>query len=294
MNSLFEPIIFRSKPFAYGSTTRTTDRYPGYYHWHQCCEMLYVHEGTGSVIVDRKTYEMRPGRLFFFQPFQLHKVFASVSEETPYVRSIVFFDPQAFNQALQSFPSHHARFERLWRSQPSEGVIDLGQEKNYVEHLFGRYDKKHRVNPKAWDQEDMTLLLLQLLEAIAYRNGNVDGNADNGVISYRPFSYSEQAMKWIEAHYAEDFRLDRLSDELHLSKFYLSRLFQRETGESLFEYLLARRMQQACRLLETTPHSVERIAETVGYPNVSSFIRIFKKRLGMTPHRYRVANRPHR
>lgn len=289
MNSLFEPVIFRNLPFAYGPTNRATDRYPGYYHWHQCCEMLYVHEGTGSVVVDRKTHEMRPGRLFFFQPFQLHKVFASVSEETPYVRTIVSFDPLAFDGALRPFPTLHGKFERLWRSRPSEGVLDLGQEQAYAESLFRRYDALLSGNPAAMNEEHATLLLLQLLEAIASRQADEDAGA-----VYRPYSYSEQAMKWIEDHYAEDFRLERLAEELHLSKFYLSRLFQRETGGSLSEYVLARRMKQACRLLETTSLSVERIADAVGYPNVSSFIRVFKKRLGETPLRYRAVNRPSR
>lgn len=286
MNSLFEPVLFGKLPLSYASTNRTTDRYPGYYHWHQCCEMLYVHEGTGSVVVDRQTHEMRPGRLFFFQPFQLHKVFASVSEETPYVRTIVSFDPLAFDGALRPFPSLHAKFERLWRAQPSEGVLDLGQEQAYAERLFRRYDSKLSDDPAAMSEEQATLLLLQLLEAI-------EPGEDAGP-TYRPYSYSEQAMKWIEDRYAEDFRLERLADELHLSKFYLSRLFQRETGGSLSEYVLARRMKQACRLLETTSLSVERIAEAVGYPNVSSFIRVFKKRLGETPLRYRAVNRPSR
>lgn len=45
-----------------------------YHHWHQCLEILYVEEGFGVAIVDNRHYTMRPGRLFFFPPFTLHKV----------------------------------------------------------------------------------------------------------------------------------------------------------------------------------------------------------------------------
>ena len=45
-----------------------------YHHWHQCLEVLYVEEGFGVVIVDHKQYTMRPGRMFFFPPFTLHKI----------------------------------------------------------------------------------------------------------------------------------------------------------------------------------------------------------------------------
>lgn len=74
----------------------------------------------------------------------------------------------------------------------------------------------------------------------------------------------------------EEIRLDNLADSLHLSNFYLARLFQRETGSSLSDYIMACRIKQACRLLYTTAYSVERVAADVGYPNVSYFNRLKK------------------
>lgn len=45
-----------------------------YYHWHQCVELLYISRGYGIVVVDNQHYTARPGRLFIFPPFRLHKV----------------------------------------------------------------------------------------------------------------------------------------------------------------------------------------------------------------------------
>ncbi|QNK59728.1 AraC family transcriptional regulator [Paenibacillus sp. PAMC21692] len=285
MNYLFEPVAFHGKPLLLGSPTRTTDVFAGFYHWHPCCELLLVHEGTGSVIVGQKTYEMKPGRLFIFQPNQLHKVFASVSEETPYVRTIMFFQPHMFEQALRPFPSRHALLDRLWRSGEGESAIDLHGELSYLEHIIDRYNNRPFASNPVAEEEDMTMLLLHYLEAVAFQ-GSVAETAE-----YRPFTYSEQAMQWIEEHYAEDIGLEHIAEALHLSKFYLSRLFRRETGGSLSDYLIARRIKQACRLLHTTQYSVEHISAEVGYPNVSYFIRSFKTAMGTTPLQYRAAAR---
>lgn len=281
MNYLFEPVVFGDKPMLVGPRSRTTDHFAGFYHWHQCCEMLLVQEGRGSVIVNQQTYEMKPGRLFFFQPFQLHKVFASVSEDAPYVRTIVFFNPHVFEPHLRAFPTLHTRFEQLWRGGQQEAVIDLQGELRYLEHIIQRYNNRPYSGKAMNEEEDMTLLLLHYLQAIAIQDRDAE-DAD-----FRPFTYAEQAMQWIEEHYAEDIRLEHIADTLHLSKFYLSRLFRRETGGSLSDYLIARRIKQACRLLYTTAHSVERISADVGYPNVSYFIRSFKQVMGTTPLQYR-------
>jgi AraC-like DNA-binding protein len=103
----------------------------------------------------------------------------------------------------------------------------------------------------------------------------------------RPRRYSEAAMRWVEEHYAEEFRLERLADELHLSRYYLSRLFRQETGSAITDYVTARRMKQACMLLETTELSVDQIGFRVGIPNVSYFIQLFKRVVGTTPLKYR-------
>jgi YesN/AraC family two-component response regulator len=100
--------------------------------------------------------------------------------------------------------------------------------------------------------------------------------------------YAQEAMQWIDEHYQEGFLLDDLADALHISKFYLSKRFHEETGSTLKEYVTAKRMRQACRLLETTMKSVELIGNEVGIPNASYFVQVFKQEVGTTPLKYRT------
>ncbi len=74
-----------------------------YHHWHQCLEILYVEEGFGVAIVDNRHYTMRPGRLFFFPPFTLHKVMVDAQAEAIYRRTIIHLDHHAVLKNLRDF-----------------------------------------------------------------------------------------------------------------------------------------------------------------------------------------------
>ncbi|MNY58324.1 Multiple antibiotic resistance protein MarA [compost metagenome] len=72
-----------------------------------------------------------------------------------------------------------------------------------------------------------------------------------------------------------------------MSRTYVSRIFRRETGSSITNYLTARRIKEACSLLMSSGLPIQHIAERIGLPNPSYFIRLFKKEVGVTPFQYR-------
>lgn len=84
-----------------------------------------------------------------------------------------------------------------------------------------------------------------------------------------------------------DLSLNYLSEKFDLPSRVLSKLFKAETGERFVEYLIAIRMTEAKRLLLQTTEPVQSIGEQVGYLQVISFIRTFKKAEGSTPGEYR-------
>jgi AraC-like DNA-binding protein len=83
------------------------------------------------------------------------------------------------------------------------------------------------------------------------------------------------------------YNISDLAAQLHLSPSHLQRLFKRETGVRLGEWLIAQRLQEAAYLLANSYLSVKEIARSAGYEHVSSFIRAFERRYVLTPTRYR-------
>lgn len=70
---------------------------------------------------------------------------------------------------------------------------------------------------------------------------------------------------------------------MYLNPDYLARLFKKELGVSLGQYIKDRRMEKACHALVETRMAVSRIAGMVGYDNYSYFIKLFREQFGMTP-----------
>ena len=96
-----------------------------------------------------------------------------------------------------------------------------------------------------------------------------------------------KVLRYIEEHYC-DGELRELAEELHYDVSWLSREIKRQSGKNFTELMQERRMNQTVFLLRTTKLKVEEIGERVGYQNLSYFHSTFKKRYGMSPHKYRA------
>ncbi|UUZ84679.1 AraC family transcriptional regulator [Paenibacillus sp. P26] len=285
MHRLFEPVHLDRKSIFWDYRMRSESEFKGYYHWHQICEILFVHEGRGRVVVNRQTWDIRRGMLFFFQPFQLHQVYADVSPDTPYSRTIFYMDPLFMDQLLRPFANRHALFTALWQGSHHGQVYDLKERAEIVEWIYETYDEARQAGTGEEDEE-LTSLLLQLMNCLhaTVRSAPVPPTDSP---ERRTPRYSEAMMQWIEEHYHEEINLEKLAEQMHLSKSYVSKVFQQETGSCITDYVTARRIKQACRLLETTNLAVEQIGDAIGYPNASYFIQLFKKEVGTTPHKFR-------
>ena len=95
------------------------------------------------------------------------------------------------------------------------------------------------------------------------------------------------AISYILDHVGEDISLDLLAEKTSFNKYYLSHIFKKQTGYSIAEYILSTRIQKAEQLLLHSNRSIEDIAYEVGYSHASSFINIFKNRVGFSPKQYR-------
>ncbi|REK71884.1 response regulator [Paenibacillus paeoniae] len=117
----------------------------------------------------------------------------------------------------------------------------------------------------------------------------------------RTITYSRQAQdnetvmdkvkSFISQHVSQSISREDISRHVHLHPDYLSRLFKKETGQSLVEYILDEKMVIARELLSGTELSVSDVASSVGYSNFSYFSKVFKSTVQMNPNEYRKAAR---
>ena len=115
---------------------------------------------------------------------------------------------------------------------------------------------------------------------------NFTDSALNQTLSDDPLylRYVEPVIKEIESHYDTELTVQELSRIVYVTPQYLSRLFGRFLGCSVYEYLTSCRINHARELLIMYPHlKVQQIARQSGYSDVSHFIAMFRKATGITP-----------
>ena len=95
----------------------------------------------------------------------------------------------------------------------------------------------------------------------------------------------------IEQNLCDDVSLTELGQRFHLNPYYLAHRFKAVTGYSVKNYQLRCRIAAARALLETTELRVTEICERVGFSDVSSFSRYFRREVGKTPTEYRKNTR---
>lgn len=95
---------------------------------------------------------------------------------------------------------------------------------------------------------------------------------------------------YIEEHLGEELSRTVLAQQVYLSVGYISKIFLKETGISLNNYIVERRMEKAKEYLTYSSMPISRIAAEVGYNNFSYFSKTFRDITGHTPNEYRIAN----
>ena len=95
----------------------------------------------------------------------------------------------------------------------------------------------------------------------------------------------------VEEHFLDRWPLERYARALGLSNPCLNRLARTETGGSALEIIHERLTREACRRLYYIAAPAETLARELGFDDPTYFTKFFKRRTGLTPHRWREQNR---
>ena len=126
------------------------------------------------------------------------------------------------------------------------------------------------------------------LRKLLHRLVLTDKNADAKVnITSTGLSRETLCMKQEVENNYRNFDMEVLVSKLQLSRDYLFRLYKRETGRNLMDYLLDVRMQKAKEfLMQPGKYKVYEVSELIGYADYAYFSKLFKKQTGVTPKNF--------
>ena len=97
---------------------------------------------------------------------------------------------------------------------------------------------------------------------------------------------SLDAANYVRNHLSEPVSVGRMAEEFFFSRPYLSARFKKETGQSLTDFILSEKTEEAKRLIRYTDKSLTAVSAYLGFSSQSHFIRVFRKYAGVTPGEY--------
>lgn len=96
----------------------------------------------------------------------------------------------------------------------------------------------------------------------------------------------ERAKLYIQEHFREEITLKMVADYVYLNPNYFSKLFKEEVNKNFIDYLIEKRIETAKEMLKAPGIKVYEVAQSIGYDEVVSFNRAFKKVVGVSPKEY--------
>lgn len=171
-------------------------------------------------------------------------------------------------------------FSRFLEGFTSPGSSPAGGFGDGLEPLLGSLARELDERPAAYRVRARSLLTDVML---ALYRATLTARPDAASSGFRMAALIDH----IELNYDDHLDLESLAALMETSPTHLSRVFRREVGVPLFEYINRTRVRKACALLRRTDHSITRIAVDVGYNNVSFFNRYFRRIMRCSPREYR-------
>lgn len=249
-------------------------------HTRDFIELVYQCRGRGAFRINDRPLELGEGELLLLGQNTLLEI--PPQEEDARIVSFLI-KPELFGDILKFLGSEQTPLrEFLLRC--------LGQEMPYG-HLHFRVGGEKSV------ENLMENLILHLLDSRESRRAipmltvgllcmHLLDQTDKLTIGIKEQMEVLRVLQHIEANYAHA-SLTRAAEELHCDVSWLSREIRRRTGRTFTELVQERRLSQAAWMLRNTTQKVSDIAVSVGYENISYFHRIFAKRFGVSPKKYR-------
>lgn len=246
-------------------------------HLHNnCYEIIQVIKGKGSIVIGQNRYPYTPGGVYIIKAFLLH---SSCVREQPYIRSKLSINASCIDEILNHLDLNEYFAPLL---QQNNGVyLPLSpQIANQVDELL-----KHLAECfESQDMESDAVGLSLLLNLLTFLRTEYNSGVRSPPLPNTPIS---RVIKYINLNISEQLTLDTIAKSNNISKFYLCKLFKKEQGISIMNFILNQRLMLVKNQLRVTSLSCSDIAMAIGFSNFSSFCQQFKKKEGMTPSEYR-------
>ena len=255
-------------------------------HDHDFIEIMYMYSGKCEHTLNGKTFCMKKGDYIIMDHTCTHTYYA-ITDDFEIINCLFypsFIDPSLVDNSdmYTVMENHLFNFKKeLYRQDPIGTVFN--DDDGTVRRLLTSMNNEFIMKQTGYLEiihSYLTQLLIHTMRSI-YINVKVFAEDDT----------VQNILKYINLNYMNDITLKGICDIYNYSVTHMCAKFKKRAGISFIEYLQKTRVENSMRLLVNTSRSVSDIAIAVGYQDMKSFYRVFKKHTGTTPADFRKNNK---
>lgn len=236
----------------------------GTQHYHDFFEIYLLESGSCHYFIDNDSYDVVAGDIVLIPAGIIHKTMYGDAE----VKRRLIYCPYAYipTSVIPHFSS----------------ILYVYRNPELRERIFNIFDEIEREYYSGDGfSEEVIMHYTHLLFFLLVRNGDTAMPKRTGSV------YTTETIAYIKENYSDSIKITELAKQLSVSPEHLSRIFKRDTGLGISEYLSTVRLQKSQLLLRSTDLSVSEIAERCGFYDSNYFSKKFKESYGISPLRFR-------
>lgn len=267
-------MLIYCEPIRHDYTITKLNKECGVAHWHLRMEFVYVLEGICEVQVGEKSYLCSAGDMAVINPSEIHYI-ADVQNSKLYVCT---FNPEMFSNFC-------SELKLLNNFIPGELLNQAGIAGEMLRCFKESY--RERTNGVAWND---ILIKSNIIKMYGLLVRHFEDKSNKRTKNSEKYQQFQEAMRYIEEHYAENITLSDVARVLNYNTSYASSLFVSYTGKNFKTYLDSFRINKAVKLIKHTDYTISVISAQCGFVNIRTFNNVFHRITGMTPSELRNMN----
>lgn len=250
-------------------------------HYHDFYKIVVFLSGSVTYTIEGKSYFLKPGDILLVNRYDLHRL--SVDGSEPYERIILWLRLDF----IQNYRNRGCDLASCFGSAREKRFHLLRLKKDIRDSLFMLLTGLEKALEEPSGSYGAHLLTESLLIQFLIQLNRI--YLGNTYIKDRQALHSdkriEAIIRYINSHLSDSLTADLLASRFYFSKSYLMRKFKSETGYSLHQYILQKRLFMAADLIRGGCPSTQAAAES-GFGDYSVFLKAFKKLFQCLPSNY--------
>ena len=254
-------------------------------HIHDYYEMLYVYQGSCTYYFQDTSFPLHKGQFLILSPNTMHHIEMNADG----LGLTINIRKSTFQDTFQSLLNEHNLLSDFFTHTLYDAQVS-----NYITFDIENTPEYNYLIQQIFDESNSTesysnMICVSLLNLFFGKLLQDFGRTIHLYSDVNNTTYNRSfplMLKYVQSNY-RTITLPMMAQIFHYNESYISLLFKKYLNENFSNVVQNLRMEQSKNLLENTDYNLEKISEMIGYNSVDHFSRIFKRKYGMAPSKYR-------